>query len=130
LIKNWENRGVAYKNNWERNGVIKVFSGSIDGQQVLDSVISVEEDIRFDSVRYVINDFLEVADIDISDGDVARVAAIDRAASITNPNIRIAVVTKDDRMRELARRYGDLMKNSPYQTLLFESIDAAREWAC
>jgi len=121
---------VAYKNNWERNGVIKVFSGSIDGQQVLDSVISVEEDIRFDSVRYVINDFLEVADIDISDGDVARVAAIDRAASITNPNIRIAVVTKDDRMRELARRYGDLMKNSPYQTLLFESIDAAREWAC
>jgi len=121
---------VAYENNWERNGVIKIFSGSIDGQQVLDSVISVEEDIRFDSIRYVINDFLKVGDIDISDSDVARIAAIDRAAAITNPNIRIAVVTKDDRMRELARRYGELMKNSPYQTLLFESIDAARAWAC
>jgi len=121
---------VAYENKWESNGVIKIFSGSIDGQQVLDSVISVEEDIRFDSVRYVINDFLRVADINISDGDVARIAAIDRAASITNPNIRIAVVTKDDRMRELAQRYGELMRNSPYQALLFESIGAAREWAC
>lgn len=121
---------MAYKNKWERCGVIRVFSGSIDGKQLLDSVISVEEDRRFDSIRYVINDFSNVVNIDINDRDVIRVAAMDRGASVTNPNIRIAVVTNDNRMRDLTQRYGELMKGSPYQALLFGSIDEARNWAC
>jgi hypothetical protein len=123
-------KGMAFENYWERNGVTRTFNGFVDGQQVLDSIVEIGEDSRFDSVRYVINDFLNVVDIDISDRDVFRIAAIDRGASITNPNIRIAVVTNDNHMRDLAQRYGELMKDSPYQTLLFESIDAAREWAC
>ena len=121
---------MAYENNWERNGVVKIFSGSVDGRQVLDSVISVEADKRFDSVRYVINDFSNVVDIDINERDIIRIAAMDRGASVTNPNIRIAVVTNDNRMRDLVQRYGKLMKDSPYQALLFESINEAREWAC
>ena len=128
--KNPEISVVAYENNWERNGVVKIFSGSVDGRQVLDSVISVEADKRFDSVRYVINDFSNVVDIDINERDIIRIAAMDRGASVTNPNIRIAVVTNDNRMRDLVQRYGKLMKDSPYQALLFESINEAREWAC
>lgn len=121
-------QGMAFINNWEQHGVIRIFSGFVDGQQVLDSVVSIEEDSRFDSVRYVINDFLEVADFDISDAEIVRIAAIDRAASATNPNIRIALVVQDDGIRELAQRYGNLMQNSPYKTSLFTSVEAAREW--
>jgi hypothetical protein len=119
---------MAFINYWEQHGVIRIFSGFIDGQQVLDSVVSIEEDSRFDLVRYVINDFLDVADFDISDEEIVRIAAIDRAASVTNPNIRIALVAQDDRIRGLAERYGNLMQNSPYKTSLFTSVEAAREW--
>jgi len=119
---------MAFTNNWEQRGVLKIFSGFVDGQQVLDSVISIEEDSRFDTVRYVINDFLDVADFDISDAEIVRIAAIDRAASASNPNIRIALVTQDYRIRELAQRYSTLMQNSPYKTSLFPSVEAARQW--
>lgn len=121
---------MAYTNNWESKGVYKVFSGDVDGQQALHSIVEIEADHRFDEIRYVINDFLNVTEVSATERDIALMAAIDRAASMTNPNIRIAVVTTEERVRNLAIKYSELMRGCPYQTRLFETVDAARLWVC
>jgi len=120
---------MAFENNWEEKGVYKVFSGHVDGRQILDSVIEIEEDKRFDRVRYVINDFLSIKSANATEKEIAVVAAIDRAAALTNPAIRIAIVTDSDEIRKAAHTYASLTQDCPYETGIFESVEAARSWA-
>jgi len=119
---------MAFINNWEAGGVYKVFSGDVTGSEVLDSAVEVEEDQRFDQVRYVINDFLAVDGVDANERDIALVAAIDRAASKTNPDIRIAVVATQQKIIELAQHYSRLIEDCPFQAQLFASVEDARNW--
>jgi len=119
---------MAFINNWEAKGVYKVFSGDVTGQEVLDSVIEIEEDRRFDQIQYVLNDFLAVNGVQASERDIALVAAIDRAASKSNPDIKIAVVATQQKIIELAQHYSRLIEDSPFQTQLFASVEDARNW--
>jgi len=119
---------VAYSNRWEERGLVKVFTGDISGEEVLKSTSEVHGDPRFDNLKYVINDFLQVDDARATDQDIARLAAIDRAASRSNPNIRIAVVTKREDIRHWAEQYVKYSVDCPYETQLFTDIEAARSW--
>lgn len=121
---------MAYINRWETKGVLKIFSGDISGDEVFNATVEIEADPRFDEITYVINDFLQITSVTVVDKDIARLAAIDRAAARTNPNIRIAVVTQTDRIRESAQQYAEMMKGSPYQARVFDSVEQARDWAC
>lgn len=119
---------MAYVNRWESGGVCKVFAGNVNGQQVLDSITEVEADDRFDQIHFVINDFLDVSSVSATEKEIARIAAIDRAASLSNPSLRIAIVTTSDEIRELASLYSKFMAGSAYETALFDTLKAARDW--
>lgn len=112
--------------HWETHGVYRKYRGSVDADELLESIQRVEGDARFDALRYVINDCLEVKGIDIPDAKMRLIAAIDSAAALSNPNIRVAVVATDRQIHALTQIYAAMQH--PYPTAVFPDLAAARAW--
>ena len=118
---------MSYEVHWEPHGTVKRFWGVVSSNDVIRSVIDTEADARFDSLRFVINDFREVSQITFDAQDVDEIAVMDLGASKTNPAIKIAIVAITADVIELAHQYA----NSPlnvYPTKIFATMDEARAW--
>lgn len=118
---------MAFELLWEPRGVYKRFYGYVTDAELMEAVVTIESDARFDGLRFVINDFLGIEGFSVSEDNVLTISAIDNAASRTNPNIKIAVVATDQRVHELANIYADSPLNA-YPTEIFPNPDAARTW--
>lgn len=117
---------MAYVIHWETLGVYRKYHGHVGGDELLASIQRIEADGRFDHIRYVINDFLAVAGHDVSAVQLRLIAAIDQAATLSNPNIRVAIVATDAPILALAQHY--VAAAPPYPTEIFPSVAAARAW--
>src|SRR6218665_1007469 len=106
------NRRMSYEVLWESRGAIKRFWGVVSSQDMLRSVVETEADVRFDRLRYVINDFLAATQIGFSAKDVSDIAAMDLGASRTNAAIKIAVVATMPELLEFARQYASSPLNA------------------
>ena len=118
---------MSYDVFWEPRGVVKRFEGVVSSADMIRSVVETEADARFDSLRFVINDFRDVSQIEFGVQEVSEVATLDLGASRTNPAIRIAVVATLPEVIAMAEHYA----NSPlnvYPTRIFASMEAARAW--
>lgn len=118
---------MSYEIIWERRGVIKRYFGHVTTDDLVQSVVDVEKDARFDSLRYCINDFLGITGISSSPQDIEDISALDKGASFSNPRIMIAVVTTSPEVISLANEYANSALNS-YPTKIFSSLDDARSW--
>jgi hypothetical protein len=118
---------MAYQNIWEKRGIYRRYEGVVTGSDLLSAIHEIEGDIRFDQIRYVINDFLAVSEQAITQEELEEVAALDYATSLSNANIRLAIVTADPLLLEIADRYRAL-SDSPYPTRTFAQLRAARVW--
>ncbi len=118
---------MSYEIYWEPHGVIKRFFGHVTSDELVQSVVEIEKDARFDTLRYCINDFLGISGISSSTRDVEEISVIDKGASLTNPRINIAVVAISPDVLALASEYANSSLNA-YPTKLFSSLDDARSW--
>lgn len=118
---------MAFEIVWETRGAYKRFYGHVSDEELMQCLTMIESDPRFDSLRYVINDFLGVDSFAISEDCVLMISAIDNAASTSNPNIRIAVVATDLQIHALARLYA-LSPLNAYPTEVFLNTGEARAW--
>lgn len=121
---------MSYQIIWSDRGVIKRFYGRVTGQDTLHAVQEVESNVRFDTLRWVINDFLHINSVDLNTFNpqlVDVVSAIDMAAAKTNPYIDIAIVTNDDDIRDMAEQYANSVLNK-YPTRIFTTIIEAKIW--
>lgn len=119
---------MSIKNIWEKSGVYRKYNDRINGEDIIQATEEVHSHALFDTFRYVINDLLQVTEHDVTSKDIITLAAIDKAAALTNPNIKIAIVATMPTIQMLASLYGDLTSNSPYKTEIFMNLDEARIW--
>lgn len=118
---------MAWVLSWEPRGVTKKYSGTVTALDLVAATEEVERDVRFDTLRFAINDFLDVEQLDVTEAGLKRVAAVDAAAALSNPNVRLAVVTHDPRVRALAELYAATPGALPVRC--FETLVEARRWA-
>ncbi len=118
---------MSYELNWEPRGVVKRFFGLVTSKELLNSSEKTEADLRFDDLRYVINDFLACTEFTTDPGVLEELAAIDSAAAMINPGIKIAVVTTSDTLIAVALQYADSPLNT-FPTRIFSTLDEARAW--
>jgi hypothetical protein len=118
---------MGYTLIWEPRGVVKRFFGHVTGQQLYKAGLDTEGDARFDDYRYVINDFLECTEFSVPYEIVEEIAAVDGAAAIVNPNIRIAVVAKLPEILAAVTQYSASSMH-PYATRVFSTLADARAW--
>ena len=113
--------------NWEALGVHRKLIGQVRGAELLASVMEVEGDPRFDELRYTINDLSECEQLSVTREDVQHIAAVDYAASRSNPRIRVAVVGSMPQLRELIDLYSQTAQDA-YPMRLFQTLEEARVW--
>jgi len=118
---------MAFNLDWEKHGVVKEFSGSVTTEEIQVATLQVEASDRFDSCRYVINDFSACESITVNHEIIRQIAVVDGAATRTNPNIKIAVVTTMPGVVEMAEAYANSPHHS-YPTRIFSTIEGARLW--
>ena len=117
---------VEYK--WESKGLCRVFTDTINGDEVLGDNLKLQGDIRFDNIKYVINDFTEVVDFDFSDLDVTKISVNDNVASQSNPYLKIALISTHEPLLVWLRLYCESMEGSLYKSKIFDNADDAYEW--
>ena len=120
---------MPFENVWEENGVYRKYHDHVSGKEILQAMEDVHGHKLFDSIRYVVNDFLNVTECELTASDVVTLAALDRAAALSNPHIKIAIVATEPTIQMFANLYGDLMESSPYTSKVFTDLDEAKIWA-
>ncbi len=118
---------MSYTLSWEANGVVKLFTGRTSDLEVLASIVEIESDPRFENIRWVINDFLRCTGFEVSKDGVDLMAATDKAASVSNANVKVAVIATDRELVGMAKHYADSPMNV-YPTQIFSNRADAHAW--
>ena len=119
---------MSYHNHWEEKGLYRVFSNKISGEEILRSNLELHGHPRFTRLGYVINDFLNIAEFEISNLDVLKVSTLDNVATQTNDQIKIAIVATDEALLHWIHQYMKQMTDSPYPCKIFATVDDAQQW--
>lgn len=78
---------------WQDKAVTHRFSGQTSTEEIRRAANRVAGDSRFDEIFEIVYDFTACDGVTIRSEVVEEIAALDGAASITNPRIRITVIT-------------------------------------
>jgi len=118
---------MSYEILWETKGVVKRFFGHVTSNELFQAGVDLQGNVRFDQLKYVINDFLGIQGFSFSSGDVEELSAIDNAASGTNKNLKLAIIASDPGIIALANQYASSPMNI-YPFRIFSTLGDGRAW--
>ena len=119
---------MAVSNIWEETGLYRKFTQLVTGEEIWGANLALHGDPRFDSIRYVLNDFTNIDGYKIEKIDIDAIVVMDNAAAISKPVLKIAIVVNSGPFKELTLQYQEKMKGSPYLCEIFPNVDEARLW--
>ena len=118
---------MPYQTIWESAGVCQKFWGVVTSPELSDSLRDVRDDPRFDSLQYVIKDYLDVEVFDVGLKTLVDGHALGMVSKRTNPNIVVAVVATNPQIIESSKSASSYRLDS-YPRRIFPTIADAREW--
>lgn len=118
---------MAYELAWEPRGVALIFFGQVCSDDIWKATIGYQGDPRFDDLHYVIADYLRVTGCLANPAEIDYVWALDRAAGITNPKIKKAVIATHPAVIALENHY-KAQEIRAFPTELFTQVEDARRW--
>jgi hypothetical protein len=116
-----------FEHIWEERGLVRRFVGHVTAEELANSAILGQQDPRFDSMRYVINDFRDCTSVNTPPEAIEEIAATDAGAAKSNDRIHIATVSDNPDVLAITEMY-QRAGYSPYPTRNFNTLEAAREW--
>ena len=119
---------MSYEVIWEEKGIYWKYKGILTGDDILQSNMDIYGDSRFDKLRYQLVDMLDVESFDVDTEAMEEVTVMDAAASQTNPRLIVAVVATHSQAMRLVKLYKSTTGSAPWETEVFESVEAARGW--
>ncbi len=119
---------MSYSTEWETQGVHWRYWDTVSGEELIRSNLEIYGDERFDTMKYQIVDLSRINAFDVTRDQMLKIAAYDRAAALSNPRVKIAVVSRINSVTALARLYHAENIQSPWETRLFETLQEARDW--
>lgn len=119
---------MPYKITWKPEGVIWTFHGTLTGQETLQASSAIYGDPRFDNLRYGIVDISAVVEFKLLSEDLEAAAAMDEAATLTNPRLVVAVVAVRDEAVTVAEIYQSAMAETSWKVEIFPSMQEAEDW--
>ena len=111
---------------WEKRGAYWKYSGNVSGEEVVNACTVIYGDHRFDSLDYKIVDFLDIESIQISEQELLKIAFQDKAAELTNPHIKSAIVMTVG--AEFGKQFASYFDDSGWEVEVFGDVESARQW--
>ena len=119
---------MPYTITWMTKGVIWAFHGTITGQDGIKANQDIYGDPRFDDLRYGIVDLSKAKQFNLSAEDVEIAAALDEAATLSNPRLVVAIVTVEKEALKFAELYKSAMTKTNWKVEIFPSMEDAEDW--
>lgn len=119
---------MSHQNKWEENGLYRIFTDKITGDEILTSNLSIHGDSRFDDIRYVINDFTQIVEFEAAEIDILKISTIDNVAARSNSYLKIALVATSESLLKWIHQYCIQMQDSPFECEIFNKLDDAYQW--
>jgi len=113
---------------WEPKGLYRKFTGEVIGDEILESNFELQRHPKFESIDFIINDFLEVTGFKIDTNHTKTYAKTDEIAANTKFTLKIAIVVNQDALTELANSYREEMIDKSFECEIFKTLEDARQW--
>lgn len=105
------------------------FSGFVTVVEFLGGAMALNAHEDFESIRYIVNDFLDIDGHEIDTASVLEALAVNSiGAKRTNPDIRVVVVTEDDRIIAMAKAMSAQPYDDAHEVRHFPTMSAAQVW--
>jgi len=119
---------LPYENKWKDNGLDRVFSSTTSGKEILESNLDLHGDKRFETIKYIINDFSNIIDFNVTDHDINIIATIDNVSAASKDKLKISIVATNKELIKWIHLYLEKMEGSPYECQIFNHYDDALQW--
>lgn len=119
---------MAYKIEWGENCVHIKYSGNINVNELFKVGGLISSNLNFESLNFVISDFLKVKSLIISELEIKNISSRDTIPSILNPNIKLSVISKNSDIQEMVFKYIELMKVNEWEIKLFDNLEESQKW--
>ena len=119
---------MAVEFEWEPLGVYTRFSGFITANELVHSVEEIQSDTRFDDIRYVINDLLNVSGFELSAEALTDVAILHHGGHRTSPYFKIVLISADGYLVKTIRNIHKFPHLASCQIEVFSTVADARAW--
>ena len=119
---------MPHTNTWEPEGLYRKFTGTITGEEILESNFELHAHSNFQAIDYVINDFIDVTGHSIEIIHTKVYASTDENISKTKGKLKIALVVTQESLIALANNYREEMIGNRFECDIFQTIDDARKW--
>jgi hypothetical protein len=119
---------MSYKLTWEDKGALAHFKDAVNDQDLKEIVSRFYGHENFDSINYLLIDFLEVDMFGVASKTLRHIGAMDRAAAMSNPRVKVAMVTDNAAFIDQLSSYEKASQGSPWPLCYFTSTEEAREW--
>lgn len=113
---------------WEKGWLLKRMSGALSEEEFLLSSQQVLADPRFDDIRFVINDFLQVTGNGFSRGMLPYLAAIQYGSKETQSRCRVIFVSRDESIMALIKDALATRDLDHFEVGTAPSVEAAIDW--
>ena len=117
---------MANELNWEKDGVYWKYTGEVSGMEVMNACVSIYGDPRFDTLKYKLSDFADVKSMSITDADLKKIAFQDKAAELSNPYVKSAIVMTLE--SHLGEKFASYFDDSNWEVEVFPNMDLANKW--
>lgn len=118
---------MSHHIDWAPSRVSVTYSGHCTEAEVLDLVIRLQSDYRFDATRQALHDFRQCTGMTESPMALEELAARNSGASASNPNLRIAVIANQPDVLAMLDRF-ESIGLSPYHLRTFADAASANDW--
>ena len=121
---------MPYTKDWETEGVVTTFFGTVSIEEVLKADKEFYEDPRSDQSKYQITNFSGIIPELANDVDIKKIAAFDVGSSKSIPLLKVSLVTNDQHVKSLCQKYIDFSQhlNSDWTFKICEDMQSARTW--
>jgi len=119
---------MGYTIEWHNKSVLIKYEGTVN----LDLLITVRGIIschpKYNHLKCNISDFLSVTNFILTPKDIELLSTFHLIPSLSNPNLKLILVSDNNDIREKVLLYISLMKNNEWDIKLFDKLEDAKEW--
>jgi hypothetical protein len=119
---------MAYQLIWKEQGATAYLKGSVNDVELREIVSEFYGHKQFDSIKYLLINFLEVEIFDVTENALVRIGSMDRAAALSNPNVRVAIVVNNAAILDRLSSYEKGIQGTPWPISYFGSVNEAQAW--
>jgi len=119
---------MSYSIEWGQSCVHIKYLGHIISDDILEVRGRLSGDYRYDSIKYVITDFLDITSLTLSERDLKVIVFYHKTSLIWNTNIKLSILCNKGEILEVVLRYIDLLRIKGWKVKHFTNREKVVEW--